>query len=78
MPRRSEFVSGEYFGYRNTEVDLPTVHRNALFVATSLFGPFLAKNPSYLSDLLGGLGVKSELDPVKLEWIETLREVSAG
>ncbi|MEL0134570.1 MAG: hypothetical protein VW803_00085 [Aquiluna sp.] len=78
MPRRSEFVSGEYFGYRNTELDLPTVHRNALFVATSLFGPFLAKNPGYLNDLLRGLGVKSELDPVKLEWIEKIREVSAG
>lgn len=78
MTRKSEFVSGEYFGYRNTELDLPTVHRNGLFVATSLFGPFLAKNPGYLNDLLKGLGVKSELDPVKLEWIEKIREVSAG
>ncbi|PWL20464.1 MAG: hypothetical protein DCO81_02210 [Candidatus Aquiluna sp. XM-24bin5] len=78
MPRKSEFVSGEYFGYRNTELDLPIVHRKGLFVATSLFGPFLAKNPSYLSDLLRGLGVQSELDPVKLEWIEKIREISAG
>lgn len=78
MRRKSDFVSGEYFGYRNTELDLPPVHRSGLFVATSLFGPFLAKNPDYLRDLLMGLDAEIELDAVKLGWIENIREVSAG
>jgi len=78
VTRRSEFVAGEYFGYRNTEYDLAPVTRNGLFVATSLYGPFLAKNPSYLSELLVGLGAKPELLPERLSWIEKIREVSGG
>jgi len=78
VARKSEFVSGEYFGYRNTEYDLDPVTRNGLFVATSLYGPFLAKNPGYLSDLLIGLGIQPNLDPERLSWIEKIREVSGG
>lgn len=76
VARRSEFVFGEYFGYRNTEYDLEPVTRRGLFVATSLYGPFLAKNPGYLSDLLIGLGVEHELSSERLFWIEKIREVS--
>ncbi|MGA1114596.1 MAG: hypothetical protein ACO3TI_06565 [Aquiluna sp.] len=78
VARRSEFVAGEYFGYRNTEYDLTPVTRNGLFVATSLYGPFLAKNPGYLSELLIGLGANPELKPERLLWIEKIREVSGG
>ena len=78
IARRSEFVAGEYFGYRNTEYDLTPVTRNGLFVATSLYGPFLAKNPGYLSELLIGLGANPELKPERLLWIEKIREVSGG
>ena len=78
VARKSEFVSGEYFGYRNTEYDLEPVTRNGLFVATSLYGPFLAKNPSYFSELLIGLGANPELKPERLMWIEKIREVSDG
>jgi len=78
VTRRSEFVAGEYFGYRNTEYDLAPATRNGLFVATSLYGPFLAKNPSYLSELLVGLGARPELLPERLSWIEKIREVSGG
>jgi CobQ-like glutamine amidotransferase family enzyme len=78
VARKSEFVNGEYFGYRNTECDLEPVTRNGLFVATSLYGPFLAKNPGYLSELLMGLGANPELKPERLEWIEKIREVSGG
>jgi len=78
VARKSEFVSGEYFGYRNTEYDLEPVTRNGLFVATSLYGPFLAKNPSYFSELLIGLGANPELKPERLMWIEKIREVSGG
>ena len=78
VARKSEFVNGDYFGYRNTEYDLEPVTRNGLFVATSLYGPFLAKNPGYLSELLIGLGANSELQPERLMWIEKIREVSGG
>ena len=78
VARKSEFVSGEYFGYRNTEYDLDPVTRNGLFVATSLYGPFLAKNPGYLSELLMGLGANPELKPERLMLIEKIREVSGG
>ena len=78
VARKSEFVNGDYFGYRNTEYDLEPVTRNGLFVATSLYGPFLAKNPSYLSELLIGLGANPELQPERLMWIEKIREVSGG
>jgi CobQ-like glutamine amidotransferase family enzyme len=78
VARRSGFVAGEYFGYRNTEYDLKPVTRNGLFVATSLYGPFLAKNPGYLSELLIGLGANPELKPERLLWIEKIREVSGG
>jgi hypothetical protein len=78
VARKSEFVNGEYFGYRNTEYDLEPVTRNGLFVATSLYGPFLAKNPGYLSELLIGLGANPELKPERLMWIEKIREVSGG
>ena len=76
VARRSEFVIGDYFGYRNTEYDLEPVTRRGLFVATSLYGPFLAKNPGYLSELLIGLGVEHELRSERLFWIEKIREVS--
>ena len=78
VARKSEFVNGDYFGYRNTEYDLKPVTRNGLFVATSLYGPFLAKNPSYLSELLIGLGANPALKPERLVWIEKIREVSGG
>ena len=77
VERVSEFSTGEYFGYRNTELDLPPVTRDGLFLATSLFGPFLAKNPNYLADLLAGLGVEANPDPLKLEWIQKIRDASA-
>ena len=78
VARKSEYVNGDYFGYRNTEYDLEPVTRNGLFVATSLYGPFLAKNPGYLSELLIGLGANPELKPERLMWFEKIREVSGG
>lgn len=78
IARRSEFVNGDYFGYRNTDRDLPAVTRNGAFFATSLFGPFLAKNPQVLIQVLSSLGVVAELDSEKLNWIQKIREFSAG
>ena len=76
--RRSEFFDGDYFGYRNTDKDLPAVTRNGEFIATSLYGPFLAKNPRSLTEILASLGVQVELSAEGLTWIERIREVSAG
>lgn len=78
VPRRSEFFDGDYFGYRNTDRDLPAVTRNGEFLATSLYGPFLAKNPPTLIEILAALGVQVELSAERLTWIERIREVSAG
>ena len=76
--RRSEFFHGDYFGYRNTDKDLPAVTRNGEFIATSLYGPFLAKNPRSLTEILASLGVQVELSAERLTWIKRIREVSAG
>lgn len=77
MARRSEFVSQDgYFGYRNTELDLPIVTRNGNFIATSLYGPFLAKNPTFLAEILVSLGIESTLSPSRLEMIEEIRKRS--
>lgn len=76
--RRSEFFDGDYFGYRNTDKDLPAVTRNGEFIATSLYGPFLAKNPRSLTEILASLGVQVELSAERLTWIKRIREVSAG
>lgn len=79
MTRRSEFVSQDgFFGYRNTELDLPIVTRNGNFVATSLFGPFLAKNPEFLGQLLEGLGMDAKLSPARLEMIAEIQRRSIG
>lgn len=78
VPRRSEFFDGDYFGYRNTDMDLPAVTRKGEFIATSLYGPFLAKNPRSLTEILAALGVQVKLSGERLTWIERIREVSAG
>ena len=77
MTRRSEFVSQDgFFGYRNTELDLPIVTRNGNFVATSLYGPFLAKNPEFLGQLLEGLGVEAKLSSARMEMIAEIQRRS--
>jgi CobQ-like glutamine amidotransferase family enzyme len=48
---------GDYFGYHNSVVESPKVYRQGFFVGTTLFGPFLAKNPQFLDDLLKNLGI---------------------
>lgn len=77
MPRKSEFVESDgVFGYRNTDQDLPVLTRHGLFLATSLFGPLLAKNPGLLEELLTDLGLPGQLDEKKLEWIAQIRKRS--
>lgn len=79
VQRKSEFAEASgYFGYRNTDSDLPIVTRNGLFVATSLFGPLLAKNPQLLAEFLVEFGVEAELSDKRLAWIEEIRRRSIG
>ena len=78
IPRQSGFIHEEHFGYRNSDNDLKPVTKSGLFIATSLFGPFLAKNPKDLRELLEGLGADPNLNPERMKWIEKIREVSGG
>jgi CobQ-like glutamine amidotransferase family enzyme len=75
--RKSEFIlESGYFGYRNTDSDLPAIFRKDLFVATSLFGPLLAKNPELLSEYLVRFGLDGKLDEKRLVWIAEIRRRS--
>ena len=76
ISRVSGFVSNDYFGYRNTDLDLPPVTRSGLFIATSLYGPFLAKNPTLLRELLSKFGVETDLNPERVNWISKIRAAS--
>ncbi len=67
IPERvSKFVvqadgSQEVLGYLNTDVDLPTLHREGKFVCTMLHGPVLAKNPVLLLELLQSISLHAGL-----------------
>lgn len=76
--RYSGFVTAnDDFGYQNSDGDLPAVHANGGFIATNLFGPFLAKNPHRLQQLCGELGQSLELDAKRLRWIAEIRRRSS-
>jgi CobQ-like glutamine amidotransferase family enzyme len=74
VERKSEFsLDNGFFGYRNSDTDLPLVFRNGLFVGTSLFGPLLAKNPELLLEFLVSFGFDDQLDEKRLEWVGEIR-----
>lgn len=75
VQRESKFVttSDGHFGYRNSDKDLPSCLVKGSFIATSLFGPILAKNPQLLEKVLRDLGAEISLSADALEWIETIR-----
>lgn len=75
IPRESKFVTTPegHFGYRNSDNDLPICLVNGAFIATSLFGPVLAKNPQLLSLVMSSLGAKMKLSEEVLGWIEAIR-----
>jgi CobQ-like glutamine amidotransferase family enzyme len=76
--RESKFVTtGEgYFGYRNSDKNLPVCMVKGSFVATSLFGPVLAKNPQLLENILQSLGAELKLSAQATEWLRTIRSKS--
>ena len=73
--RESKFVTTQdgYFGYRNSDKTLPACFVKDAFVATSLFGPVLIKNPELLERIITGLGGKLRLPKTIIELIETIR-----
>ena len=75
VKRESKFVTTAegYFGYRNSDKDLPVCLVNGSFIATSLFGPVLAKNPLLLEIVLNAVGAELKLSAQALEWIEIIR-----
>lgn len=75
VQRESKFVTtGDgHFGYRNSDKDLPACLVQGSFIATSLFGPILAKNPQLLEKVLKDLGADLNLSAEALGWIEAIR-----
>ncbi len=75
VARESKFVttSEGYFGYRNSESDLPVCFVEGAFIATSLFGPVLAKNPQLLEKVLKSMGAELKLSAQALDWIGAIR-----
>lgn len=49
----AEFENGQVVGYKNTDLDLPTLERFGNLIGTVLHGPILAKNTKFTSDLIG-------------------------
>lgn len=49
----AEFEGGHVVGYKNTDLDLPTLERFGNLIGTILHGPILAKNTQFTSDLIG-------------------------
>lgn len=75
VERESKFVTTKegYFGYRNSDRDLPACLVKGAFIATSLFGPILAKNPQLLENVLAALGGRMILSDQAKKWIEAIR-----
>lgn len=76
IPERvSKFVvqadgSQEVLGYLNTDVDLPTLHREGKFFCTMLHGPVLAKNPVLLLELLQSISMHAGLELKEIQTSE--------
>jgi lipid II isoglutaminyl synthase (glutamine-hydrolysing) len=49
----AEFENGQVVGYKNSDLDLPTLERFGNLFGTVLHGPILAKNTQFTSDLIG-------------------------
>ena len=77
--RRSEFVDQDgIFGYMNVDHNLPPFVANGAFMATSLFGPILAKNPELLEQMTISLGATFQIENIEREWVAEIRRRSIG
>lgn len=71
--------AGPVLGYRNSSlVELDFV-RSGDFIATTLFGPILAKNPTLLDQMLLACGGSSaDWQPQMRDWVESIRGFSSS
>jgi CobQ-like glutamine amidotransferase family enzyme len=51
----AEFADSQVVGYKNTDLDLPTIERFGNLIGTVLHGPLLAKNAKLSDDILGAM-----------------------
>ena len=75
--RTSEFREASHSsikvkGYRNTEVIDSDLFVSGYFVATTLYGPVLAKNIELLEHMAKGLSLQVEVSERERNWIEKL------
>ena len=51
----ANLAGGSYWGYVNTDVELPAISIQDSVIGTDFFGPFLARNPSMIESICGVL-----------------------
>lgn len=51
----AEFADEQIVGYKNTDLDLPTIERFGNLIGSVLHGPLLAKNPKLSDEILNGI-----------------------
>lgn len=51
----AEFADEQIVGYKNTDLDLPTIEIFGNLIGTVLHGPLLAKNPKLSEEILSGI-----------------------
>lgn len=83
VPRISDFMSVQsdgldLVGYCNSDTNLPVAQVKNCFVATKLFGPILATNPTLLERILKRLGAELKLTESMQQDIDLIRgQISA-
>lgn len=62
----AEFAEEQIVGYKNTDLDLPTIERFGNLIGTVLHGPLLAKNPKLSEEILSGILGNSQSENFEL------------
>jgi CobQ-like glutamine amidotransferase family enzyme len=88
-PRRGRVISefrtlvtdeaGPVVGYRNSSLENLDFVRSGDFIATTMFGPILAKNPTLLDQMLLACGgTSADWQPEMKNWVQSIRGVSSS
>lgn len=67
----ADFADDQVVGYKNTDLDLPTIERFGNLIGTVLHGPLLAKNSKLSDEILSAMLGNSQSDNYELS--ETLK-----
>lgn len=62
----AEFAEEQIVGYKNTDLDLPTIERFGNLIGTVLHGPLLAKNPKLSEKIVSGILGNSQSENFEL------------